>query len=93
MERRFDRKHSDAVAEFLREESTCVASLDEIADAIPDDVHGWERTDLWLHHVHLPRLSRDGRLDYDHRTNTVRFEDDGCGQEDRAELLVSGGSE
>lgn len=57
-----------------------VADLEELAEAIvrweddgPADRDLVDRVECELHHVHLPRLAEMQVLEYDIRTNTVRY--------------------
>lgn len=72
-----------AVVEYLRESSTEVLSVTELASELAEqndsdgltrqndsDKHQWK---IHLHHTVLPRLSEHGVVDYDPRTTTVRY--------------------
>lgn len=67
-----NRRH---VLRYFESSGVDVASLEELVDAIPRD----ERTDdrnrvvLRLHHVTLPKLEDAGIVEYDTRSNTVRY--------------------
>ena len=76
---RFDalaRTDSRAVIQFFRDESTEEATLDDLVTGIVDGSY-WDTDEsharLCLHHSTLPKLADAGILDYDPRSETVRY--------------------
>lgn len=65
-------RHRRATVRYFRDSSVEVASLNDIADAISDH-GGAERARLHLHHYALPRLEDADVVEYDVRSNTVRY--------------------
>lgn len=63
------------VLQYFQSSSDDVASLEELVDAVPRDerTDGRKRVALRLHHVTLPKLEDAGLLEYDARSNTVRY--------------------
>lgn len=66
------------VLSYLRESPDDVASVGELADHVVDRQDGAdpgrrERVAVRLHHSGLPKLAAAGVVDYDPRTNTVRY--------------------
>lgn len=71
------------VLHYLADAPTGVVSLNDLADQVvrweteytdysPPDDHR-QRVVVDLHHVHLPKLDRNGVVDYDTRSETVRY--------------------
>ncbi len=59
----------------LREAPTETVSLDELTTQLAtDSEHDPEYTRILLHHKHLPKLADEAIVDYDRRTNTVRYD-------------------
>lgn len=67
--------HRRAVLDHLRESDDDVASLQELAAAVGEE-DGDEDATLRLHHAALPRLEAAGVVDYDARSDTVRYRGD-----------------
>lgn len=70
--------HNRHVLTYLSESPGEVASLEELADHVVDREGGGgpgrrERVAGRLHHATLPKLAAMGVVDYDPRTNTVRY--------------------
>lgn len=65
-------RHRRATLAYFDESSSDVASVEEIADAI-SDCGGTEQAMIQLHHYALPRLDAADVVDYDTRSNTVRY--------------------
>lgn len=65
-------RHRRATVRYFRDASTEVASLDDIADAISDH-GGADQARLQLHHYALPRLEDADVVEYDARSNAVRY--------------------
>lgn len=65
-------RHRRAVLAYFREASSEVASVSDIAEEI-SDYGGEERARLQLHHYALPRLDAADVVEYDARSNTVRY--------------------
>ncbi|WP_209019550.1 DUF7344 domain-containing protein [Halorussus marinus] len=57
---------------YLVETDDGVATLPELADRIADGEDP-ERATLRLHHNHLPKLEDEGFVEYDARSETVRY--------------------
>lgn len=65
--------HRTIVLYFCRH-STETATTDDIADYIRDQQDTeLSNLEVRLHHVILPRLAKAGVLEYDSRSNTVRY--------------------
>jgi len=61
-------------------------ALTDLADRVAEresDGDDCETVAIALHHVHLPKLAEGGVIDYDPRSETVRY----CGRPDRERLL------
>lgn len=65
-------RHRRATLRYFRDASAEVASLNDIADEISDH-GGEERARRHLHHYALPRLADADVVEYDVRSNTVRY--------------------
>lgn len=65
-------RHRRATLAFFADSSSDVASLDEIAEGISEH-GGEERARIHLHHYALPRLDDADVVEYDARSNTVRY--------------------
>ena len=61
--------------QYLRGAPDGVASFEELVDYVstecPNDTR--KRLQTHLHHVSLPRLDKSGLIDYDHRSQTIRY--------------------
>lgn len=76
-------RRSRLVLSHLETVSVSVMDLDELAEhvaeseaeseAVPDSEEHCERVATSLHHKCLPKLDEEAVLDYDPRTNTVRY--------------------
>lgn len=67
-------RHRRAVLAYFRESSSEVASLHELVDEIADPDHGGEeQAVVQLHHYALPRLDAADVVDYDARSNAIRY--------------------
>lgn len=53
-----------------------VATVSELADHVAADDADPERVTVSLHHAHLPRLEDAGIVEYDARSETVRYRGD-----------------
>lgn len=65
------------VIRYLRESSNGVASCEELADYVstPSSTRrDREKTLIHLHHVSLPKLDRAELIEYNSRSNTVRYQ-------------------
>lgn len=58
---------------FFRDSTDVVASLDTLVSRIDRQGYESEPVELCLHHTKLPRLEAAGIIDYDARTETVRY--------------------
>lgn len=85
-------RHRRRVVRHLAATPDGVASLDELvehvgagdgADGAGDDGDDRQRRQVRLHHVALPRLADAGILEYDARSDTVRY----TGDEDAEAVL------
>lgn len=65
-------RHRRATLAYFHESSSNVASVEEIVDAI-NDCGGAEQAVIQLHHYALPRLDAANVVDYDTRSNAVRY--------------------
>lgn len=68
--------HRRYVIEYLSETDGEVASLNELVDYVAthcSDAFGPEEVAIRLHHVCLPKLDDAGLLEYDSRSETVRY--------------------
>lgn len=65
-------RHRRAVLTYFRESSSEVASVRDIAEEISDH-GGEEQARIQLHHYALPRLDAADVVEYDVRSNTVRY--------------------
>lgn len=63
------------VLNYLQEDEDNFAGIDEISEYIDEAGEASEsgRTDLQLHHTHMPRLDRSGLVDYDPRNQEARL--------------------
>ena len=50
-----------------------VATLPELAELLADGDDDRERATIRLHHTHLPKLEDEGIVEYDARSETVRY--------------------
>lgn len=55
---------------YLSESSDGTATVEELVELLGDDPY---RTETRLRHVHLPRLKATSAVDYDDRTETIRY--------------------
>lgn len=63
----------------LCEESEGLTTIDELLDAIRENGSGTNDRDqlaIQLHHVHLPKLSEHGVIDFDPESGTIRYRPD-----------------
>lgn len=68
------------VLRYFRRQSTEVATIDDLATFVQNQSETDEaRVDVYLHHVTLPRLADDGHIEYDARSNTIRYRGTGEG--------------
>lgn len=65
-------RHRRAVLAYFQESASDVASVSDIATEISDH-GGEEQARIQLHHYALPRLDAAGVVEYDTRSNTVRY--------------------
>lgn len=67
-------RHRRTVLAYFLESTDDVASLRELSAEISEEYDG-DDEDVWirLHHSVLPRLDAAGVVDYDARSNTVRY--------------------
>jgi DNA-binding transcriptional ArsR family regulator len=61
------------ICRFLVAEAPAVVTADEIAASLADDEAAKRRVALNCHHRHLPKLDEAGLIEYDARSNTVRY--------------------
>ena len=61
------------ICRFLVTDAPGVVTVDEIADELADDERDRRRLALNCHHRHLPKLDDAGLIEYDPRSNTVRY--------------------
>lgn len=63
-----------AVLTYFRDTAAEVASVEDLADEINNQDHGGpDLTAVQLHHATLPRLADAGVVEYDARSNAVRY--------------------
>jgi DNA-binding transcriptional ArsR family regulator len=62
---------------LLHERDDTVVSGDRLSERLADRVEGstQEEIHLSLYHIHLPHLDNTGLIEYDSRSNTVRYEE------------------
>lgn len=66
-----------SVLSYLQESSSDVATLEDLVDHISTrEVRDDRQLAITLHHVTLPKLAEAGLVEYDPRSNTVRYEGD-----------------
>ncbi|WP_436347360.1 DUF7344 domain-containing protein [Natronorubrum sp. FCH18a] len=66
--------HRRAILSYFRDSTADVSSVSDLADEISEQYHGdSERMVRQLHHSALPRLADAGVVDYDARSNMVRY--------------------
>jgi hypothetical protein len=61
------------ICRFLVAEAPSVVTVDEIAASLTDDDAARRRLALNCHHRHLPKLDEAGLIEYDARSNAVRY--------------------
>lgn len=71
-------RHSRAVCHYFRYQSTEVATVDDLVQFIWK--HDEQETDensveIHLHHSTLPKLADAGFIDYDPRSETIRYQE------------------
>ncbi|WP_227380691.1 helix-turn-helix domain-containing protein [Haladaptatus halobius] len=67
-----------SVMQYFTAEETAVAELDELIDHIHEkvnDVTGPKQARTPLVHMHLPKLADAGVIEYDERSETIRYRD------------------
>lgn len=64
-----------AILEYFHNSSENVASVEDLADEISDNREA-EQTVIRLHHSTLPKLADAGIIEYDTRSQTVRYRSD-----------------
>lgn len=62
-----------AICRYLVSEASGVATVEEIADALTETEASSQRLALNCHHRHLPKLDDAGLIEYDPRSNAVRY--------------------
>lgn len=66
--------HCRAILSHFRDSSSDSAALSNLIDEVAKQAHGGrERVSIQMHHLTLPRLAEIGYLDYDKRSNTVKY--------------------
>jgi hypothetical protein len=61
------------ICRFLVSEAPGVVTVDEIANALTEHETERERLAIHCHHRHLPKLDEAGLIEYDPRSNAVRY--------------------
>jgi hypothetical protein len=72
----FEILHDDRrreICRYLVTDAPGVVTIDEITDELADDEQERRRLALNCHHRHLPKLDDAGLIEYDPRSNTVRY--------------------
>lgn len=71
-------EHNRVVVRYLRDSPDAAATMDELADHVANhrttsDASDPDRAAIHLHHVCLPKLADVGVIEYDPRTEIVRY--------------------
>jgi predicted transcriptional regulator len=72
------KSHRRIVLAYLQDADGATATLTELAAVVQDrvdDVESEQHARISLVHQHLPRLADHGVIDYDQRSETVRYRD------------------
>lgn len=69
-------QHCRPLFQYFREASEEVASVPELADELLDEEEDSEQVKIQLQHSTLPRLEDVGVIEYEPRSNTVRYHGD-----------------
>jgi hypothetical protein len=87
----FAKVHRREVLAHLERKDTDVADLDELADCVHDEVDevtSPSQARLTLTHAHLPKLAEHNVIEFDDRSETVRYRD-GTRVEDLLEIVAT----
>lgn len=74
----FANEHRRQILSYLETKDTDVAELNELAEHVHEEVDGVTSPDyarLILTHMHVPKLAEEDVIEYDQRSETVRYRD------------------